>query len=170
VIARLLDRLGLGRRDLRAWALYDWANSTFWTTIVAAVFPIYYRTVAAAGQTDAEATSRYAWATALAILLIAVLAPILGAIADYRAVKKRLLGLFLAIGASATAGMYWITEGDWQLALVLFLLGNVGVSGSIVFYESLLPTSQTKRSSTGSPRPASRSDTSGAARCSPSTC
>lgn len=139
MITRLLDRLGLGRRDLRAWAMYDWANSTFWTTIVAAVFPIYYRTVAAAGQTDAVATSRYAWATALAILVIAIIAPILGAIADYRAIKKRLLGIFLAIGASATAGMYWITEGDWQLALVLFVVGNVGVSGSIVFYESLLP-------------------------------
>jgi MFS transporter, UMF1 family len=139
MIARLLDRLGLGRRELRAWAMYDWANSTFWTTIVAAVFPIYYRTVAAAGQTDAEATSRYAWATALAIFIIAIVAPILGAIADYRAFKKRLLGAFLALGASATAGMFWITEGDWQLALVLFVLGNIGVSGSIVFYESLLP-------------------------------
>jgi UMF1 family MFS transporter len=138
-MTRLLDRLGLGRRDLRAWAMYDWANSTFWTTVVAAVFPIYYRTVAAAGQTDAVATSRYAWATTLAILIIAMVAPILGAIADYTAIKKRLLGVFLMIGASATAAMYWITEGDWQLALVLFVIGNVGVSGSVVFYESLLP-------------------------------
>jgi len=135
----ILDRLGLGRRDLRAWALYDCANSAFWTTIVAAVFPIYYRTVAAAGQSDAVATSRYAWASAFAILVVAIVAPILGAIADYRAIKKRLLGVFLMIGASATAAMYWITSGDWALALVLFVAGNVGVSGSIVFYESLLP-------------------------------
>jgi MFS transporter, UMF1 family len=138
-MTRVIERLGLGRKDVRAWAMYDWANSTFWTTIVAAVFPIYYRTVAAAGQTDAVATSRYAWATTLAILIVAILAPLLGAIADYTAIKKRLLGLFLTVGASATAGMYWITEGDWQLALVLFVIGNVGVSGSIVFYESLLP-------------------------------
>ena len=135
----LLDRLGLGRRDLRAWAMYDWANSAFQTTIIAAVFPIYYRKVAAAGQTEAIAMSRYAWATTIAILIVAIVAPILGAVADYTAIKKRLLGVFLAIGVAATAGMFWIQEGDWQLALTLFIVGNVGVAGSIVFYESLLP-------------------------------
>jgi UMF1 family MFS transporter len=134
-----LDRIGLGRGDLRAWAMYDWANSAFQTTIIAAVFPIYYRKVAAAGQTEAIAMSRYAWATTAAILIVAIVAPILGAIADYSAVKKRLLGVFLAIGVAATAGMFWIRHGDWQLALALFVIGNVGVAGSIVFYESLLP-------------------------------
>jgi UMF1 family MFS transporter len=135
----VLDRVGLGRRDLRAWALYDCANSAFQTTIIAAVFPIYYQKVAAAGQPEAAAMSRFAWATTLAILIVAVIAPLLGAIADYTAVKKRLLAVFLAIGASATAAMYWIERGDWQLALVLFVIGNVGVAGTIVFYESLLP-------------------------------
>jgi UMF1 family MFS transporter len=119
--------------------MYDWANSAFQTTIIAAVFPIYYQKVAAAGQPPALATSRYAWATTLAILIVAVMAPLLGAIADYSAIKKRLLGIFLGIGAVATAAMYWIGPGDWQLALTLFVIGNVGVAGSIVFYESLLP-------------------------------
>ena len=59
--------------------------------------------------------------------------------ADYAAVKKKLLGLFLGVGVVATFAMYWIERGDWQLALVLFVVGNVGVAGSIVFYESLLP-------------------------------
>jgi UMF1 family MFS transporter len=136
---QLLDRVGLGRRDLRAWAMYDWANSAFQTTIIAAVFPIYYQKVAAAGQPEAAAMSRFAWATALAILIVAIIAPVLGAVADYAAVKKRLLAVFLAIGATATAAMYWIGRGDWQLALVLFVIGNIGVAGSIVFYESLLP-------------------------------
>jgi len=136
---RLLDRLGLGRRDLRAWAMYDWANSAFQTTIIAAVFPIYYQKVAAAGQPEAVAMSRFAWATTLAILIVAIVAPILGAIADYTAIKKRLLGIFLAIGATATAAMFWIQRGDWAFALALFVIGNVGVAGSIVFYESLLP-------------------------------
>jgi UMF1 family MFS transporter len=135
----LLDRLGLGRPDLRAWAMYDWANSAFQTTIIAAVFPIYYQKVAAAGEPEALATSRFAWATTLAILIVAIIAPLLGTIADYTAIKKRLLGLFMGIGATATAAMYLIQEGDWQLALVLFVIGNVGVAGSIVFYESLLP-------------------------------
>ena len=135
----LLNRLGLGRRDLRAWAMYDWANSAFQTTIIAAVFPIYYQKVAAAGQPEALATSRFAWATTIAILIVAIVAPLLGAVADYRALKKPLLAVFLGIGAAATAAMFWIGAGDWQLALTLFVVGNVGVAGSIVFYESLLP-------------------------------
>ena len=94
---QLLNRVGLGRRDLRAWAMYDWANSAFQTTIIAAVFPIYYQKVAAAGQPEAVAMSRFAWATTLAILIVAIVAPVLGAIADYTAVKKRLLAVFLAI-------------------------------------------------------------------------
>jgi UMF1 family MFS transporter len=136
---RLLERLGLGRRDLRAWAMYDWANSAFQTTIVAAIFPIYFQKVAAAGMPGPVATSRFAWATTWAILIVAVIAPILGAVADYAAAKKKLLAVFLAIGATATAAMYFITRGDWVLALGLFVVANVGVAGSIVFYESLLP-------------------------------
>ena len=135
----LLDRVGLGRRDLRAWAMYDWANSAFQTTIIAAVFPIYFTRVAAADLPPATATSRFAWGTTIAILIVALVAPLLGTIADYAAMKKKLLAVFLAIGVSATGAMFWIQRGDWQLALVLFIIGNVGVAGSIVFYESLLP-------------------------------
>jgi UMF1 family MFS transporter len=134
-----LERLGLGRPDIRAWAMYDWANSAFQTTIIAAVFPIYFHKVAAAGLAPAEATSRFAWATTIAILIVAVIAPLLGAVADYAAMKKRLLGVFLAIGVVATGAMYWIERGDWLFALVLFVIGNVGVAGSVVFYDSLLP-------------------------------
>jgi MFS transporter, UMF1 family len=136
---RLMERIGLGRRDLRAWAMYDWANSAVQTTIIAAIFPIYFQKVAAAGMPGPEATSRFAWATTIAILIVAVIAPLLGAMADYAAVKKRMLGVFLAIGASATAAMFFITRGEWMFALILFVIVNVGVAGSIVFYESLLP-------------------------------
>ena len=135
----MLTRLGLDRRDVRAWVMYDWANSAFQTTIIAAVFPIYFKNVAAADLPQAVAISRFAWATTIAILIVAIVAPLLGAIADYAPVKKRLLGVFLGIGVSATAAMYGITRGDWMLALVLFMIANVGVAGSIVFYESLLP-------------------------------
>ena len=84
--------------------MYDWANSAFQTTIIAAVFPIYYQKVAAAGQPEAVAISRFAWATTLAILIVAIVAPILGAMADYTAIKKRLLGVFLGIGATRDRG------------------------------------------------------------------
>jgi len=138
-MSKLLERLGLGRRDLRAWAMYDWANSAFQTTIIAAIFPIYFQKVAAAGLPGPVATSRFAWATTISILIVAFVTPVLGAVADFAAIKKRLLGIFLAIGAVATGAMFFITRGDWLFALVLFVVGNVGVAGSIVFYESLLP-------------------------------
>jgi UMF1 family MFS transporter len=135
----ILDRLGLGRPELRAWAMYDWANSAFQTTIIAAVFPIYFASVAAVDLPDAERTSRFAWATTIAIVIVALVAPLLGAIADYAAIKKRMLAVFMGLGVAATLAMFAITRGDWMLALVLFVIGNVGVAGSVVFYESLLP-------------------------------
>jgi UMF1 family MFS transporter len=136
---RLLQQLGLGRRDLRAWALYDWANSAYQTTIIAAVFPVYYSNVVAAGLDDADATSRFAWATTIAVVIVAVVAPLLGAIADYAAIKKKMLAAFIALGVASTTAMYAIDRGDVTLALTLFIIGNVGVAASIVFYESLLP-------------------------------
>ena len=135
----LLARLGLGRPELRAWAMYDWANSAFQTTIIAAVFPIYFHSVVASDLGDTLSTSRFAWATTIAILIVALVAPLLGAIADYAAMKKKMLAAFLLVGACSTIAMYWIERGDWQLALTLFVIGNIGVAGSIVFYESLLP-------------------------------
>lgn len=135
----LLTRLGLGRPDLRAWALYDFAQAAFQTTIIAAIFPIYFQKVAAAGTPPPLATSRFAWATTWSILIVAVIAPFLGAIADYAAIKKKLLAVFLAIGVAATAAMYFITQGDWLYGLTLFVIGNIGVAGSFIFYESLLP-------------------------------
>jgi MFS transporter, UMF1 family len=106
---------------------------------VAAIFPIFFQKVAAAGLPAPVATSRFAWATTWSILIVAVIAPFLGAVADYAAVKKKLLAVFLAIGAVATAAMWFITRGDWLFALALFVVSNVGVAGSIVFYESMLP-------------------------------
>ena len=135
----LLERIGLGRPDLRAWAMYDWANSAYQTTIIAAVFPVYYIRVAGSGLEKEVATSRLAWASAIAIMIVAIIAPILGAIADNSPVKKRLLGIFMGIGVASCFGMFWVTDGDWVLALTLFIIGNVGVAGSIVFYEALLP-------------------------------
>jgi len=135
----VLKRLGLDRKILRSWAMYDWANSAYQTTIVAAVFPIYFGKVASAGQDPNIAMSRFATSKTVAILLTAVLAPALGALADARPLKKKLLGVFVGIGVGATAAMYWIQGGDWQLAVTLSIISSVAVAGSIVFYESLLP-------------------------------
>jgi UMF1 family MFS transporter len=134
-----LARVGLHRPELRAWALYDWANSAYVLTVQTAVFPIFFADFAAFGTEAATATARYAWATAIATAAIAVLSPFLGALADYAGIKKRLLAAFLALGVTATGAMYLIHQGDWILAAVLFALGNVGAQGSFVFYDSLLP-------------------------------
>jgi UMF1 family MFS transporter len=134
-----LARVGLGRPELRAWAMYDWANSAFMTTIVAAVFPIYFSAEVAADLPREVATVRFSTVTTIALLSVAVLAPVLGAIADYAAVKMKMLGAFLALGVVATASMFFIGRGDWLLASLLFALANIGASGSFVFYDSLLP-------------------------------
>jgi MFS transporter, UMF1 family len=135
----LLASLGLRTREQRAWAMYDWANSAVQCTIITAVFPIYFASVAGADLPPAVATERFATATTLALVIVAVMAPILGAYADYAGVKKRLLAVFLAIGVSATAAMFFITRGEWQFAALLFIVVNIGVSASFVFYDSLLP-------------------------------
>jgi MFS transporter, UMF1 family len=135
----LLNRLGLHRRDLRAWAMYDWANSAFATTIVTAVFPVYFTAVAAANLSPAEATRRLAAATTIALAISALLAPVLGAIADYAPIKKRLLGAFMILGAVASGALFLIHEGDWRTAALLFAVGNIGFAASLAFYDSLLP-------------------------------
>jgi MFS transporter, UMF1 family len=135
----LLNALGLHRPELRAWAMYDWANSGMVTVITTAVFPIYYVQVAAAGYSESAAAARYGWATTIGLAVIALLAPILGTLADYVPIKKRLLGTFMGVGAASVALMFLIQRGDLLLASILFILANIGVNGSFVFYESLLP-------------------------------
>jgi UMF1 family MFS transporter len=133
-----LSRLGLDRPVLRAWAMYDWANSVF-MTIVILIFPIYFADVASKGLPAAEASRRFAFATTISMTLVALLSPFLGAAADYAAAKKKFLAGFLVLGVVTTAGMAMVGEGDWLLGATLFILANIGVTSSIVFYESLLP-------------------------------
>ena len=135
----ILERFGLHRPELRAWAMYDWANSAFYLVIVTAVFPIFYQQVAAAGLDEQTALFRFSIATAVALGLVAVSAPILGALADFMAWRKRLMAGFVALGVLATSGMFFIGEGDWIAAIVLFGIGNFAVATSFVFYDSLLP-------------------------------
>ena len=135
----VLRQLGLDRRELRAWAMYDWANSAYQCTIVTAVFPLFFSEVAAANLPPVVATERFAWVTAIGIAVVAVLGPLLGVVADFRAVKKKLLTVCVALGAMAAGGMVFIDQGEWLLALGLFLLANIAIATSFVFYDALLP-------------------------------
>lgn len=119
--------------------MYDWATSAVQTTIMVAVFPIYFVRVAGADLLPSGATQRLATVNTLALVAIALLSPILGAISDYGGIKKRLLAAFMILGAGAVAGMFLIERGDIGLASVLFMVSLIGATGSFVFYEALLP-------------------------------
>jgi UMF1 family MFS transporter len=135
-----LDRLGLHRPELRAWALYDVANSAWMTTVATAVFPPFFVALATgAGMSEAAAGSRFAFASSLSIVLVGCIGPLLGAIADLRGSKKAFLGAFVAAGVATTAAMSVMPSGRWALALTLFVLSNVAFFAGLAFYNALLP-------------------------------
>lgn len=140
MLARLLARVGLVTPEQRAWAWYDCGNSAFFTTVVTAVFPAFFSSYAAAGMPAVDATTRFGLVTTAAMALVAVISPVLGAYGDVTARRKQLLVIFAGIGILATFLLTTIQEGGWPWAAAIFVLGNVGISGSLVFYDSLLPS------------------------------
>ena len=128
------------RRRIRAWTLYDWANSAFATTILAAVLPVYYSQVA--GSTlgsPAQATALWTVTLSASLVIVAVLAPILGTIADIIRGKKKFLALSVGVGTIGTGLLVLVGSGDWMLASAFFIVGRVGFAAANVFYDSLLP-------------------------------
>jgi UMF1 family MFS transporter len=129
------------RRTVRAWCLYDWANSAFATTVMAALYPPFFRSLAtAAGVSESRATAYWGYTAALALLLVSAGAPVLGAIADFTGTRKRFLALFAGIGIAATAAFTLNGDDTWLLAAALFVTANIGYAGANAFYESLLPS------------------------------
>ncbi len=128
------------RRAINAWALYDWANSAFATSVMAALFPPFYRSlVTSAGLSEAQATAYWAYTTSLALFLMALLGPILGALADHKGQKKRFLALFAGVGIAGTTLLVLLGNDAYILGSLLFILAHMGFSGANIFYESLLP-------------------------------
>jgi UMF1 family MFS transporter len=128
----------LKNRPVFAWALYDWANSAFATTVMAGFFPVFFQKFWSTGVSPTETTSRLGYANAAAGLIIAVLAPILGAIADRGGRRKQFLFAWTLLGVGATGSLYFVSQGDWFPAAVLFVLGTMGFNGGVVFNDSLL--------------------------------
>ncbi len=127
------------KKIINAWVMYDWANSAFATTMMAAVLPIYYKEVAAKGIETALATSFWAYTQSFSMLIIAILAPILATISDLTSSKKRFLRFFAYLGIFASLLFYFVGEGDYLLASLLYLAGIIGFSGGNIFYDSFLP-------------------------------
>ena len=132
--AGLLERLGLHRRELRAWAMYDWAVSSVQTTIMVAVFPIYFVQVVAAGKPEGGALQGIATANTIVAIVVAVLGPLLGTLSDFIAAKKRFLALFVVLGAIAASGLFIVDRGDVTLALTFFTLTLTCAAASTIFY------------------------------------
>jgi UMF1 family MFS transporter len=133
-----MESISRKSRITNAWAMYDWANSAFATTILAAILPVYYQSVAGAGLPGNTATVYWGYTTSAALLIAAVLSPALGAMADFKGAKKLYLGYFAALGITGTGLLYFAGEGQWLLASLFFILGNVGYAGANVFYDALL--------------------------------
>lgn len=128
----------LRRRPVLGWVLYDWANSAFATTVMAGFFPVFFKQYWSAGADPTVSTFRLGVGNGVASLVIALLAPLLGAMADRGGTRVRLLALFTVLGAASTAAMYWAGKGDWPLAILMYSGASLGFAGGIAFYDSLL--------------------------------
>ena len=128
------------RKSIWGWAMYDWANSAFATTVMAGFFPIFFKKYWSFGTDVNQSTAMLGFGNSLASLIVALMAPFLGAIADKGSLKKKFLILFAYIGVLMTAGLYLVEKGDWLMAVFVYILGVIGFSGSNIFYDALLPS------------------------------
>ena len=127
----------LSKRAVVAWALYDWANSAFATSVIAGLFPIYYRTLSA--ELSADAAQFWFYITlGVSGIALAVAAPLLGAIADRGGRRKSFLAAFAALGIVMCAGLAWVHAGMWQVGLVIYGIGMIGFAGANIFYDALI--------------------------------
>jgi UMF1 family MFS transporter len=127
------------RKVIWGWALYDWANSAFATTVMAGFFPIFFKQFWSAGADVNVSTAQLGFGNSIASLMVAIMAPILGAIADKGSAKKKFLVFFAYLGVLMTAALFLVQEGQWVWAIFIFAMGIIGFSGANVFYDSLLP-------------------------------
>ena len=121
-----------------SWALYDWANSAFWTTVVAGFFPIFFKSYWAAELDGPSSSAVLGTTNSIAGFCIVLMAPILGTIADKAGAKKNFLVFFALLGIIATGSFFFIPSGYWITASILFGISLLGGSGSNIFYDSLI--------------------------------
>ena len=122
------------------WAMYDWANSAFATTVMAGFFPIFFKQYWSIGVDVNQSTAMLGFGNSIASLLVALMAPLLGAIADRGSFKKKFMIFFAYLGVLMTAGLYLVGKGEWVLAIFVYVMGVIGFSGANIFYDSLLPS------------------------------
>jgi len=131
-----MDNEHLHKLQIKAWTMYDWANSAFATSVMGAILPNYFGLYIA----TEDSLALWGYTVAIGSLLAALLSPVLGAVADFRGSKKKFLGFFAGLGILSTALLFFIDKPEeWLLCCILYILGTLGFAGSLVFYDSLLP-------------------------------
>jgi UMF1 family MFS transporter len=133
------------KKAILGWALYDWGNSAFATTVMAGFFPIFFKQYWSHGVDVNMSTAQLGLGNSLASLLVALMAPILGAIADKGGARKKLLIVFAYLGVLMTAALFTIQKGEWALAIFVYAMGLIGFAGANIFYDSLLPGISNKK-------------------------
>ncbi|MEK4434890.1 MFS transporter [Paenibacillus sp. FSL K6-2862] len=129
----------MDKRAVKAWIMYDWANSAYATTVLAAVLPVFYASVAAATLDEGTAASYLAYTHSVGMLCVALLTPLLGALSDLSGRKGDFLRVFAITGMIATLGFSTVGEGDWLLASALLVISTIGFAGGNTFYDAMLP-------------------------------
>ena len=127
-----------GNRQIVSWALYDWGNSAFALVIMAGFFPVFFKQYWSTGAHVTQSSFYLGIANSSASLVIVILAPLLGAIADQGGGKKRFLLFFTLLGATMTAMLYGIEQGAWPVAMGIYILATIGFSGGLIFYDALI--------------------------------
>lgn len=131
-------KLGINKEQW-SWIMYDWANSAYGIIVTTAVLPVYFKSVAtSSGISNASSTAYWGYANSFSTLLVSLLAPFLGALADYPNFKKRLLGMFCWLGIVMTVGLAFVPASQWQILLTIYIFSAIGYSVSNLFYDSFL--------------------------------
>ena len=127
-------------KEIISWSLYDWANSTFSTTVMAGFFPLFFKQYWSTATDVTVSTWYLGLANSAASVLVASLAPFLGAIADKASVKKKLLIFFAFIGVISTGSLSIVSQGQWKIAIIFYVIASIGFMSANIFYDSLLPS------------------------------
>jgi MFS transporter, UMF1 family len=133
-----VSKYGCETKTVLSWAFYDWANSAYATTVMAGFFPIFFKQYWSAGADTHTSTFYLGTANSLASIIVALLAPILGSIADQWGSKKKFLLFFAVMGMIMTGSLGFVAKGQWLAAIFLYIFANIGFAGGNVFYDSLL--------------------------------
>ena len=127
------------KRAVWSWAFYDWGNSAYSTTVMAGFFPLFFKEYWADPHNPNQSTFYLGMANSIASIVVASLAPLLGSIADQGSAKKKFLTFFAFLGVIMTGGLWMVAQGNWQMAVLFYVMATIGFASGNVFYDSLLP-------------------------------